>query len=82
MADYDNTNKGTLFKNDRRTNERQPEYTGSLDVDGEQYWMSAWIKEAGPSARNPGQKFFSIAITKKDAPVASTGGSVDDDVPF
>jgi len=52
---YDNTNSGALFKNDKRTNERQPQYTGSIDADGKEYWMSAWVKES-----RDGKKFFSM----------------------
>lgn len=66
MTDYDNTNSGVLFKNDRKERPNQPDYRGSLDVEGVQYWVSAWIKTAGPSARNPGSKFFSIAIQEQE----------------
>ena len=45
MADYDNTNRFVLFKNDKEGNEKRPDYTGSIDVDGTEYWMSAWIKD-------------------------------------
>lgn len=76
IGEYDNTNKGALFKNDRRTNDRQPEYTGSLNVEGVEYWLSAWVKTS-----KAGQKFFSVAITKKEAPRPAVQVG-DDDVPF
>jgi hypothetical protein len=83
MPEYDNTNSGTLFRNDRRTNDRQPTHTGSINVEGKDYWLSAWVKE---SKKNPGQKFFSLALTAKEdfasqSPAAGSG-SYDEDVPF
>ena len=66
MSDYDNTNRGSLFRNDRRETDRHPEYKGSINVNGEEYWLSAWVKEAGPNAKNPGQKFFSLSVQPKN----------------
>jgi hypothetical protein len=60
MTQYDNTNKGALFKNNRRDKETSPEYTGSLNVEGHDYWISAWVKE-GKSG-----KFFSLSVKRKD----------------
>ncbi len=36
-------NSGVLFKNDKKDNERAPEYKGNIMVDGQEYWLSAWI---------------------------------------
>ncbi len=41
---YDNTNSGLLAKNDKQGNESRPDYRGSINVDGREYWLSAWIK--------------------------------------
>jgi len=64
MADYDNTNTGALFKNDKKASEKHPDYKGSANVDGTEYWVSAWIK----TSKN-GQTFMSFAYTAKE-PVA------------
>lgn len=60
MSDYDNTNSGALFKNDRKEKPNHPDYKGSLDVEGAQFWVSAWIKE-GKKGR-----FMSLALTPKE----------------
>ena len=58
---YDNTNSGTLFKNDMEgKSENFPPYGGSLNVGGVDYWISAWVKEGQKG------KFFSLAIKPKD----------------
>ena len=83
---YDNTNKGALFKNDRKESPSHPDYKGTIDVEGTEYWASGWIKTAGPHARNPGSKFLSVSLTAKDGrpeprqPQRSTLD--DDDIPF
>lgn len=58
--EYDNTNRGALFKNDKRTSERSPEYNGSINVNGVDYWISGWIKEGQKG------KFFSLSVQPKD----------------
>ena len=90
MAGYDDTNRGAIFKNERKTQSNQPDYRGSVNVDGVEMFCSGWIKVAGPNAKNPGSKFLSLAFEAKDngfvpakAPV--TGSLFDDmdgDVPF
>lgn len=41
---YDNTNRGVLFKNDKKTDEKHPDYKGSyMDGDGADHWLNAWI---------------------------------------
>lgn len=59
---YDNTNTGALFANDRKTNDRQPGFTGKVDVEGKEYWLSAWAKKT-----KAGKSFMSLALTPVDA---------------
>lgn len=91
---FDNTNRGVLFKNDK-THDAQPDYKGSVNVEGVEFWFSGWIKTAGPNARNPGSKFLSVAVEPKDngfskptpaaappLPKRPTFDDMDDDIPF
>jgi hypothetical protein len=57
---YDNTNRGVLFKNDRKESDNHPDYTGKIDVDGDEYWLSAWIKTGKKG------KFMSLSIKPRD----------------
>ena len=96
MPDYDNTNSGTLFKNDRKTTNNQPDHKGSMEVKCQHcsknsfFWLSAWIKTAGQAAKNPGSRFFSLALTDKEDQTqpeskpkeTSHGEFADDDIPF
>lgn len=66
--------QGSLFKNDRKTTEAQPHYTGKAMVNGVEMYVSAWLKESAS-----GQKFFSLAFKNKDAgPAKDAPKPVDD----
>ncbi len=60
---YDNNLTGVLFKNDRKEKETHPDYKGSCEVGGTEYWISGWIKD-GKSG-----KFISFKFTEKDEQV-------------
>lgn len=85
MTQYDPTNRGALFSNrDKKTSENFPDYGGSLNVDGKEYFISAWLKD-GPKG-----KFMSLSVKPKEAQQErreqprqqQRGGHADDDVPF
>ena len=59
--EYDNTNRGVLFRNDKKETEKHPDFTGSMDVGGVDHYLSAWVKES-----KQGKKFFSISIKPKN----------------
>ena len=53
-------NSGVLFKNDKKENEKHPDYKGNIMVDGNEYWLSAWIKEGKTG------KFMGLAVSPKE----------------
>ena len=60
MTQYDNTNRGSLFKNDKKTEEKHPDLSGSINIDGTEYWISGWSKVS-----KGGQKFISLSVRQK-----------------
>lgn len=66
MAEYDNSNSGALFENEKRTSDKHPHLRGSCVIktpDGElvEYWVSAWQKTS-----KKGDDFFSLSFQLKD----------------
>ncbi len=59
MAEYDNNLTGVLFKNDKGDNEKRPDYKGSAEIEGVQYWVSAWIRDGAKG------KFMSMKYERK-----------------
>jgi uncharacterized protein (DUF736 family) len=61
MMEYDNTNRGALFKNDKEGNDNRPDYKGQGNVNGVEVWISAWIKKSAN-----GTTFMSLSFRRKD----------------
>jgi len=57
---YDKNNKGSISKNEKKTQPNHKDYSGSALIDGQEYWISGWIKDG----RNG--KFLSLAFDLKD----------------
>ena len=36
-------NSGSLFRNDKKEKESHPDYKGSANIAGLEYWVSAWV---------------------------------------
>jgi len=86
--EYDNTNRGSLFKNDRKELDNHPDYNGSINIDGKDFWLNGWLKES----KKDGKKFFSLSVKPKDqdagkAPVKAKSAPAktrdeDSEIPF
>ena len=90
---YDNTNSGMIARNENRKTDKHPEFTGSLNVEGVDFWVSAWVNEGREGGKMEGKKYFSLKISRKEqsvrgAPPISSGhpkpdtGFIDEDIPF
>ena len=67
---YDNTNTGILAANTRRDKETQPTHTGSINIEGKEYWLSAWINEGKAGSKLEGKRYFSLKVNPKDPPAS------------
>lgn len=74
MSNFDNTLRGALFVNDRKTAPNQPDYRGNLaDADGREYWVSAWVKTGRKG------EYLSMALTPKDEDQPARGRATASD---
>ena len=76
---YDNTNSGARFRNEKKASEKHPDYRGDINVDGKDFWVSAWVKTS-----KKGTKFMSLSVTEKESvqKVAPVADDFDEDLPF
>lgn len=79
MNEYSNNMRGVLFKNDRKEKETHPDYKGSCEINGEEMWMSAWLKNGKNGT------FMSFSFTPKEQPKKQSAPVPTedfDDIPF
>lgn len=74
---YDNTNRGTIAKNTRKTEDKHPDIAGSLNVEGVEYWLNGWAKKNSTD----GSSFYSLTVKAKEAkqPTAKANKADRDD---
>lgn len=82
MSDYNNEMQGTLFRNDKKETDKHPDYKGSAQINGEEFWLSAWINTS-----KDGKKYMKLKFDPKQAQEAPANTVVitdemDDDLPF
>ena len=78
-------NTGSLFKNEKKEKPNQPDYNGTVNVDGKVYYLAGW-KKAGKD----GTTWLSLAVnepkqkeTTRPAPnQTGTFSDIDDSIPF
>ena len=62
MADFDNTNRGVIFVNDKKAEgSKQPDRTGSINIEGVEYFLDGWLKIS-----QAGAKFMSLSVKRKE----------------
>lgn len=55
MPQYDNELQGALFKNDKKQNDKHPDYKGQCEINGGKLWISAWINTS-----KAGEKYMKL----------------------
>lgn len=81
MKEYDNTNRGAIFRNTRKTTDKHPDMTGKINVDGKDYWVSGWTAYK----RNDGEKYLQLSVTPVEEKAEAAKYNADndmDDLPF
>ena len=62
MSQYETNNRGAIWMS-AKTKESQPDFTGSIVVDGKDYFLSGWKRKADANPKAPA---LSLAVTIKE----------------
>ncbi|HMF20574.1 MAG TPA: hypothetical protein VKG24_00390 [Pseudolabrys sp.] len=80
-TEYDNTNRGALFRDEEKHKDTDRDYSGTINIEGHEFWLSGWIKTS-----KKGTRFLSLSVKPKNAPAAKSTKSraedMNDDIPF
>jgi hypothetical protein len=82
---YDNTNRGAIWKNRDKTEDKHPDFKGQLNVDGVDYWVSAWKRKEGDAANKPALSFSIKPKEEAQKPVEKpekANADMNDEIPF
>lgn len=82
-------NEGAIWKNEKRTTDRHPHFTGNAVINGVEYWVSAWKRDEDAKPNAPALKFSlrpkeqrTDSERSQDAQRPAGGDDFSDDVPF
>ena len=86
---YDNNNRGSIWKNDKKETDSHPDFTGSAVINGVDMWVSAWKRKPDAKEKSPALSFTFRAKdevktgTGKAKPAASVGfDDFEESIPF
>lgn len=92
MTQYDNSNQAAIWGNDNRETDKHPHFKGSGEIDGVEYWISAWKRDPEGNPKAPALKLKfqrkdevqakGMSEAKQAAQPAGGGDPFGDDIPF
>lgn len=78
MSNYDNTNSGAIFKNEKKS-DNAPDYRGKINVDGKDKEIALWIKQSKDGSKT----FLSAKISEPyQAAETTPKNQSNNDMPF
>jgi hypothetical protein len=88
MSEYDNNNRGSIWKNEKKVTDKHPDFTGKATIVGVDYYVSAWKRGPNDNPKAPALRFSVTAVedvAQREVQKARDivdDGFVDDDLPF
>ena len=74
----DNTNRGAIWPNKDKETDNHPDFKGQINVEGKEFWVSAWKKKADAK---PGSPSLSFSIKPKET-LRQAVEQLNDEIPF
>jgi uncharacterized protein (DUF736 family) len=77
-------NKGAIFKNENKSNEKHPDYRGKINWGGTEIEVSMWVNKS-----KEGKSYFSVSLQEPYKKMENSSDKMrnaplelDDDLPF
>jgi uncharacterized protein (DUF736 family) len=70
-------NTGAIFKNDKKTSDKHPDYRGKVNVNGKEMEIALWVKTSSNGNSYFSASFSEPYVAPQTAPLVS-----NDDLPF
>jgi len=77
-------NKGAIFKNENKSNEKHPDYRGKINWGGTDIEVSMWVNKS-----KEGKSYFSVSLQEPYKKMENSSDKmrnaplqIDDDLPF
>lgn len=70
---------GVLFKNDRKTTDKHPDYKGQCVMAGVEFWIAGWINEHAERGKYMSLKF---SVKEGQSEKLKQDAAEDEDIPF
>jgi hypothetical protein len=71
-------NTGALFRNERKINDSDRDYSGEININGTEYWLSGWAKQS----QKTGRKYLSVTVNAKQESAKPPAAPFDDEIPL
>lgn len=59
MSEYDNTDRGVLFRNEQKKSDKHPDYSGSINLADGEHFLDGWLNRS-----KGGKAYLSLKIGK------------------
>tara|TARA_R110000737_G_C14432293_1_gene459914 strand:+ start:265 stop:525 length:261 start_codon:yes stop_codon:yes gene_type:complete len=86
MSNYDNNNRGSIWKNEDCKTETDRQFKGSAEVNGVEYWVSGWLRKPDANPKAPAMSFSFQAKEQQSAPKPAQAPAndfdLDESIPF
>lgn len=71
-------NTGAIFKNNKKTSEKAPDYKGKINVDGKEFAIACWVRQS----QTTGESYFSCKIEEPYVKPPQDTPETMNDLPF
>lgn len=64
---YDNSNRGALFRNLDKADDRHADFKGNINANGQEFWVDGWLRKS-----QKGTRYLALRLKAKTAATAKT----------